>query len=52
MVALAIVIDKLSEGLSMVNHRIERSGDGGGEARRILGWTGLVGAALFGAALA
>jgi ZIP family zinc transporter len=53
LIALAIVIDNLSEGLSIGEIiRSERAGNRRGEARRILGWTGLVGAALFGAALA
>jgi zinc transporter, ZIP family len=53
LIALAIVIDNLSEGLSI--GEIIRAGgadQGHGQARRILGWTGLIGAALFGSALA
>jgi ZIP family zinc transporter len=53
LIALAIVIDNLSEGLSIGEIiRAEPAGQGHGQAWRILGWTGLIGAALFGSALA
>jgi ZIP family zinc transporter len=53
LIALAIVIDNLSEGLSIGEIiRSEQDGVGRGQARRILGWTGLIGAALFGSAMA
>lgn len=52
MVALAIFIDNLSEGLSIGEIiRSERQGDGRSQWRRILGWTGLIGVALFGSAV-
>jgi ZIP family zinc transporter len=52
LIALAIVIDNISEGLSIGQIvRSERSSEGGRQARRILGWTGLIGASLFSAAV-
>jgi ZIP family zinc transporter len=53
LVALAIVIDNVSEGLSIgeiIRH--ENGADGRSQARRILGWTGLIGAAVFVSTLA
>ena len=53
LIALAIVIDNLSEGLSIGEIiRAEPADQGHGQAWRILGWTGLIGASLFGSALA
>jgi ZIP family zinc transporter len=54
LIALAIVIDNLSEGLSIGEIiRADESADRGRrQAQRILGWTGLIGASLFGSALA
>jgi ZIP family zinc transporter len=53
LIALAIVIDNLSEGLSIgAIIRAEPADQGHGQAWRILGWTGLIGASLFGSALA
>jgi zinc transporter, ZIP family len=53
MIALAIVIDNLSEGLSIGEIiRSEQGAPRRRQTRRILGWTGLIGAAVFGSALA
>lgn len=53
LIALAIVVDNISEGLSIGELvRAETTGDRRGEMRRVLGWTGLIGAALFVSALA
>lgn len=49
-VALSIVIDNLSEALSIGDLVREKGGEH--QARRILAWTGLIGAALFASALA
>lgn len=49
-VGLAIVIDNLSEGLSIGELIREKSREG--QTKRILGWTGLIGAALFVSAMA
>ena len=49
-VALAIVIDNLAEGMSI--GELVREGGGAHQARRILGWTTLIGAGLFVSALA
>lgn len=49
-VGLAIVIDNLSEGLSIGELVREKSRKG--QAKRILGWTGLIGASLFVSAMA
>lgn len=49
-VGLAIVIDNLGEGLSIGDLIREHGGER--QARRILGWTGLIGAGLFVSALA
>lgn len=49
-VALSIVIDNVSEALSIGDLIREKGGDR--QARRILGWTSLIGVALFGSALA
>lgn len=52
-VALAIVIDNLSEALSIGELIRSRAGEEGRSATwRILRWTGLIGASLFGSALA
>lgn len=52
-IALAIMIDNVSEALSIGEIiRSEQEGRGRGQVRRILGWTGLIGVALFGSALA
>jgi ZIP family zinc transporter len=51
LIALAIVIDNLSEGLSIgAIIQSERSAEGG-QARRTLGWTGLTGVSLFSSAI-
>ncbi len=52
LIGLAIVIDNVAEALS-IGELIRNEGAGGrqGQIRRILGWTGLIGAALLGAAL-
>lgn len=53
LVALAIVIDNLSEALSIGEIiRIEKSSRGYSQARRILAWTGLIGASVLISALA
>ena len=53
LVALAIVIDNLSEALSIGEIiRSEKSGRVRSQARRILGWTGLIGASVLVSALA
>jgi ZIP family zinc transporter len=53
LVALAIVIDNLSEGLSIGEIiRSEQAERSRSQTRRILGWTGLIGAALLGSTLA
>lgn len=53
LIALAIVVDNLAEALSIGQIiRSEQDGDKSGEVRRILGWTGLIGVALLGSALA
>jgi zinc transporter, ZIP family len=53
LIALAIVIDNLSEALSIGEIiRSEQASQKHGYVRRILGWTGLIGAALLGSALA
>lgn len=53
LIALAIVVDNLSEALSIGEIiRSERSALDRGQVRRILGWTSLIGAALLGSALA
>ncbi|MGH7127732.1 MAG: ZIP family metal transporter [Planctomycetaceae bacterium] len=53
LIGLAIAIDNLSEGLSIGEIiRKEADGQGRGQARRILGWTGLIAAAVLGSALA
>lgn len=49
-VGLAIVIDNVSEAWSIGDLIREKGGDG--QKRRILGWTGLIGASLFVAAMA
>ena len=49
-VGLAIVIDNFSEGLSIGD--LIREKDGDRQSGRILGWTGLIGAALFVSAMA
>ena len=49
-VGLAIVIDNVSEALSIGQLILEKGGER--PARRILGWTGLIGAALFVSAMA
>jgi zinc transporter, ZIP family len=49
-VGLAIVIDNVSEALSIGDLIREKGGDH--QARRILGWTGLIGVALFVSAMA
>ena len=49
-VGLAIVLDNVSESLSIGDLIREKGGDH--QARRILGWTGLIGAALFVSAMA
>ena len=49
-VGLAIVIDNLSESLSIGDLIREKGGEH--QARRILGWTGLIGGSLFVAAMA
>jgi ZIP family zinc transporter len=49
-VGLAIVIDNFSEAMSIGDLVREKGGDH--QARRILGWTGLIGAALFLSAMA
>src|SRR5690606_20264039 len=47
LVAAAIVVDNLSEGLSIGQLiRSESTESGRSQARRILGWTGLIGVAL------
>ena len=52
MIALAIFIDNLSEGLSIGEIiRSEAKDPWRAQVRRILGWTGLIGIALFGATL-
>lgn len=50
-IALAIVIDNFSEALSIAEI-IRNEKDGRSEARRILGWTGLIGASLLLSSLA
>lgn len=53
LIALAIVIDNLSEGISVGEIiRSEQDGQGRSQTQRILGWTSLIGAALLGSALA
>jgi len=53
LIALAIMIDNLSEALSIGEIiRNEQARLDGGQVRRILGWTSLIGAALLGSALA
>jgi ZIP family zinc transporter len=53
LVALAIVVDNMSEALSIGEIiRSEQGDQKCGQVRRILGWTGLIGAALLGSALA
>ncbi|HEY8356418.1 MAG TPA: hypothetical protein VIL30_03055 [Ramlibacter sp.] len=49
-VALAIVIDNISESMSIGDLILEKGGEH--QARRIMGWTSLIGAALFVAAMA
>lgn len=52
-IALAIVVDNLSEALGIGEIiRSEGTEDARGRARRVLGWTGLIGVALFGSAMA
>ncbi|HXH11899.1 MAG TPA: ZIP family metal transporter [Alphaproteobacteria bacterium] len=52
LIALAIVIDNLSEALSIGELiRSERAGQRSGQVWRILGWTGLIGVSLLGSAL-
>ena len=52
LIGLAIVIDNLSEALSIGQLiRSEPGGEKREQVRRVLGWTGLIGAALLGAAL-
>lgn len=53
LIALAIVIDNVSEALSIGEIvRAERKGEDRLPWRRVLGWTGLIGAALLGSTLA
>lgn len=53
LVALAILIDNLGEGLSIGEIiRVERDGGPREQARRILGWTGMIGVSLLVSALA
>jgi ZIP family zinc transporter len=53
LIALAILVDNVSEGLSIGELiRAEQTGDGRAEKRRVLGWTGLIGLAVFVSALA
>jgi ZIP family zinc transporter len=53
LIAIAIVIDNLSEALSIGELiRTEQTGQAHRPVRRILGWTGLISVALFGSALA
>jgi zinc transporter, ZIP family len=53
LIAIAIVVDNLSEALSIGEMlRAEQTGQAHRPVRRILGWTGLIGAALLGSALA
>lgn len=53
LVALAITIDNVSEALSIGEIiRSESADDPRRQRRRIMGWTGLIGVALFGSALA
>lgn len=53
LVALAITIDNVSEALSIGEIiRSEQSDESARPARRVLGWTGLIGVALFGSAMA
>lgn len=52
LIALAIVIDNLGEALGIGEIiRSEPTDDRGGQARRVLGWTGLIGVALFASAM-
>jgi zinc transporter, ZIP family len=52
LIGLAIVVDNLSEALSIgLLIRNEPGGEKRGQVRRVLGWTGLIGAALLGSAL-
>lgn len=52
LIAIAIAIDNLSEGLSIGEFiRGEAEATGKGYVRRVLGWTGLIGVALLGSAL-
>jgi zinc transporter, ZIP family len=50
LIGLAIVVDNVAEALS-IGELIRAQGESEGQARRILGWTGLIGAAVFVAAL-
>lgn len=55
LVALAIVIDNISEGLAIgeiIRDENRKGGQPHGPARRILGWTGLIGAAVLVSTLA
>lgn len=52
LIALAVVIDNLSEGLSVGEIIRSEPESGRGQGRRVLGWTGGIGAALFFSALA
>jgi ZIP family zinc transporter len=52
LIGLAIVVDNVSEALSIGEIiRSEQWNEKRGHVRRILGWTGLIGAALLGSAL-
>jgi ZIP family zinc transporter len=52
LIGLAIVVDNLSEALSIGQIiRSEQAGENRRQVRRVLGWTGLIGAALLGSAL-
>jgi ZIP family zinc transporter len=50
LIGVAIVIDNIAEALG-IGELIQGQGEEGKHAWRILGWTGLIGAALFGSAL-
>ena len=50
LIGLAIVVDNVAEALS-IGELIRAQGEAEGQARRILGWTGLIGAAVFVSAL-